>query len=126
MRDKDKDLWKAATKDVAPLPAKGMRRKGLAQDAKKSTTLRRGQIKIGARLDLHGLTQDEAHKALQEFLSTTKARGVLVITGASGVLREVVPLWLESKGLHGRIISFKQAPIEHGGNGALYIRLRAL
>ena len=44
----------------------------------------RGKDEIDGRLDLHGLTQSEAHAALFRFLRTASSRGarlVLVITG---------------------------------------------
>src|SRR5437016_11039910 len=44
----------------------------------------RGKETIDGRLDLHGLTQSEAHAALLRFLRTASSRGarlVLVITG---------------------------------------------
>src|SRR5207249_10926062 len=72
--------------------------------------LARGRAGIDARIDLHGLTQAEAHGALVRFLRTRRAEGariVLVITGKGlrgsddqrGVLRRQVPLWLRSPGL---------------------------
>ena len=47
----------------------------------------RGSQSIDGRLDLHGLTQAEAHDALARFLYAAQARGaaiVLVITGKGG------------------------------------------
>jgi DNA-nicking Smr family endonuclease len=52
------------------------------------------------------------------------ARAVLVITGKSGVLRRQVPLWLNAAPNRARILSFTQARIADGGEGALYILLR--
>jgi len=59
---------------------------------------------------------------------------VLVITGkggaedgdasARGVLRRQVPLWLSASGLREAVIAFAPAAAEHGGAGALYVRLR--
>src|SRR3712207_5692715 len=63
--------------------------------------LRRGLYPIDARLDLHGLTQEQAHAWLSSFLATARARGnrcVLVITGRGqrhgGTLRTMTPRWL--------------------------------
>jgi DNA-nicking Smr family endonuclease len=93
----------------------------------------RGRAAIDARLDLHGMTQDEAHAALSHFLWRAQhngARFVLVITGkgaragARGVLRRQVPLWLGLPQFRGAVIGFEEAHVTHGGEGALYVRLR--
>ena len=87
----------------------------------------RGKVEIGGRLDLHGHTQAEAHAALIAFLRKSAARGkrtVLIITGKSGVLRRQVPHWLALPELRETIVGFESAAIQHGGDGALYVRLR--
>src|SRR6185312_13350546 len=63
--------------DLAPGLAPGV-------DRRNADRLRRGERKIEARLDLHGMTQDEAHRALNAFLDRGEHAGwrcVLVITG---------------------------------------------
>jgi DNA-nicking Smr family endonuclease len=87
----------------------------------------RGRLEIDARLDLHGYTQDEAHAALLRFLHKAGAGGakmVLVITGKSGVLRRQVPQWLALPEFRSIIIGFESAHVAHGGEGALYVRVR--
>jgi DNA-nicking Smr family endonuclease len=93
----------------------------------------RGSQSIDGRLDLHGLTQAEAHDALTGFLRAGQARGagvVLVITGKGdphgerGVLKRQVPMWLRLPELRGMIVGFESAGTGHGGEGALYVRLR--
>ena len=87
----------------------------------------RGHESIDARLDLHGLTQKEAHAALNRFLrqaSAGKARMALVITGKSGVLRQHVPQWLALPNLRALVIGFEPAHGSHSGQGALYVRVR--
>jgi DNA-nicking Smr family endonuclease len=94
----------------------------------------RGREAIDARLDLHGMTQHEAHAALLHFVRAASARGsrlVLVITGKgrrnsgeTGVLRRQVPHWLALPEFRSMVIGFEDAHIAHGGEGALYIRLR--
>jgi DNA-nicking Smr family endonuclease len=87
----------------------------------------RGHDAIDARLDLHGHTQDEAYGALLRFLrrvSAAEKKLVLVITGKSGVLRRQVPMWLSTPEFRPLIISADVASIGHGGEGALYIRVR--
>jgi DNA-nicking Smr family endonuclease len=93
----------------------------------------RGSQSIDGRLDLHGLTQAEAHHALAGFLRAAQAHGagiVLVITGKGdvhgerGVLKRQVPMWLRLPELRGMVVGFEPAGIVHGGEGALYVRLR--
>jgi len=94
--------------------------------------LARGKDKIDARLDLHGYTQHEAHAALLRFLRSAHerdARLVLVITGKGrggeiGVLRRQVPQWLALPEFRALVIGFEDAHIAHGGEGALYVRVR--
>ena len=97
--------------------------------------LARGTEPIEARIDLHGMTQREAHAALARFLHRAQAEGaktVLVITGKGlrgegserGVLRRQVPLWLRLPELRAIVLGFEDAHIGHGGEGALYVRIR--
>jgi DNA-nicking Smr family endonuclease len=93
--------------------------------------LRRGQYPVDARLDLHGMTQAEAHSALAGFLATAQGRGnrcVLVITGRGlsrgGTLREMTPRWLDEAPNRRRVLAFATAQQRHGGDGALYVLLR--
>lgn len=104
-------------------------------DRRTAEKLRRGRLGIGARLDLHGLTQGEAHRALARFLGRAQedgARTVLVITGKgaksgeAGVLREAVPRWLNEPALRRLVLSFTHAQQRDGGTGALYILLKRL
>jgi DNA-nicking Smr family endonuclease len=96
----------------------------------------RGVVEIDARIDLHGLTRHEAHDRLARFLIQAQLHGnriVLVITGKGapagwgherGVLRREVPLWLESSELRPLVVGFETAHALHGGEGALYVRVR--
>ena len=92
----------------------------------------RGKDAIDARLDLHGLTQAQAHSTLLHFLRNAHARDarlVLVITGKGrggepGVLRRQVPQWLGLPEFRSLVIGFEDAHIAHGGEGALYVRVR--
>ena len=97
----------------------------------------RGRRAIDGRLDLHGMTQAQAHGALLSFLRSAQARGgrtVLLITGKGapgddfaserGVLRRQVPLWLRLPEFRHYVVGFEAAHIGHGGEGALYVSLR--
>lgn len=94
--------------------------------------LAKGRLPIEARLDLHGLFQDEAHDLLLDFLLRAHERGlrhVLVITGkgrsmgSEGVLRRAVPLWFSKAEFRFLISSYEWAAQHHGGEGAMYVRL---
>lgn len=100
----------------------------------------RGVAEIDARVDLHGMRQDEAQRRLVSFLMGAQARGhrlVLVITGKGGpggaahdpyaergVLRRAVPMWLSSPAARSLVVGFETAGPTHGGSGALYVRIR--
>lgn len=97
--------------------------------------LSRGRKEIDARLDLHGMTQTGAHRALFGFLQRAHSDGltfVLVITGKGkmgaeserGVLRRQVPQWLSLPEFRTLVVGFEEAHIGHGGEGALYVRIR--
>jgi len=97
----------------------------------------RGMHTIDGRLDLHGMTQAQAHGALLGFLRTTQARGgriVLVITGKGGgetygergVLKRQVPQWLRLPEFRRYVVGFESAGPAHGGEGALYVQIRGL
>ena len=99
----------------------------------------RGNRAIDARLDLHGLTQDRAHGALLRFLAKAQTSGatmVLVITGKGtrggetpagagrGILKRQVPQWLGLPEFRAYVVGFDDAHVSHGGEGALYVRIR--
>jgi DNA-nicking Smr family endonuclease len=104
--------------------------------------LARGRAAIDAALDLHGLTQAEAHQALRGFLRHSQARGarlVIIVTGKGGpldevgrwpnergVLKRLTPQWLREPDLRSVVLGFEEAGRAHGGSGALYVRLRRL
>ena len=103
-------------------------------DRRTKQRIARGTHAIDARLDLHGYTLDQAYTALSRFLSRVHADGgkiALVITGkgtfgsgARGALKREVPLWLALPEFRAIVIGFENAAIGHGGEGALYVRLR--
>jgi DNA-nicking Smr family endonuclease len=95
--------------------------------------LKRGRRAIEARLDLHGMTQAEAHRALFGFVAGSRTAGrrcVLVITGhgrsSGGVLKSAVPRWLHEPELRRHVLAIAPARPQHGGAGALYVLLRRL
>jgi DNA-nicking Smr family endonuclease len=134
---------RGAGKPPSPLPAKSLPPKPAprplaAMEPKLARTLRRGG-EVDARLDLHGLRQDEAHARLRAFVRRAQGEGarvVLVITGKGrpdqevsmyeqrGVLRRLVPAWLAEPDLRHAVLGFSEASVAHGGAGALYVRIR--
>jgi DNA-nicking Smr family endonuclease len=126
------------------MPAAGL-------DENELRKVRSGRAAISARLDLHGLRQHEAHAALRAFLYRAQANGAkwaLVITGkgsrsprgsasfagiswgrqgeasTGGILRTMVPVWLSEPEFRALVVGFRSAGRRHGGEGALYVRLR--
>lgn len=83
------------------------------------------------RLDLHGLTQDEAFTALSNFLKNCRECGckkALIITGGNAirnsVLRRNFPEWMRLLDEH--VVRYDQANLKHGGQGAFYVILKKM
>jgi DNA-nicking Smr family endonuclease len=102
-------------------------------DKRLAERLKRGQLPIEGTLDLHGLTQAEAHRRLDAFIGAGFAAGrrcLLVITGKgvarpeAGILREMLPRWLNEAPNRGRVLAIARAQPRHGGTGALYLLLK--
>ena len=117
---------------VARLPELSLS-KAPGLDRRSEERLRRGEMAIEARLDLHGHTQDEAHRALLAFVEhcwRAERRTLLVVTGkgrqgaGEGILQSAVPRWLNAEPLRARVLAFARARPKDGGAGALYILLR--
>lgn len=117
----------------APRPAKPALPPLAPLGKRERAKLSRGRSNIEARLDLHGMTQMRAHHALSGFLHRAHQDGltfVLVITGKgrtggeSGILRRQVPQWLSLPEFRGLVVGFEEAHVGHGGEGALYVRIR--
>jgi DNA-nicking Smr family endonuclease len=122
---------------AAPAPQKPPAPQPTTLGRRMKQRVARGKEAIDARLDLHGFTQSEAHSALLHFLRNAHSRDarlVLVITGKGsknlgrsgeiGVLRRQVPQWLGLPEFRELVVGFEDASIRHGGEGALYVRVR--
>ena len=119
-----------------PAPAPVRRRANLPPDDKIIEPRRKHRIAkerevIGARIDLHGMTQDRARAALEAFLRRACDEGyraVLVITGkgvqGDGVLRRRTPEWLAAAAMAHIVAGISEAHRRHGGDGALYVALK--
>ncbi|EDP62134.1 hypothetical protein BAL199_11166 [alpha proteobacterium BAL199] len=112
-------------------------------DRRTQLRLKRGQLPIEARIDLHGLTREKAHAGLNRFLARQDALGrrcVLVITGKgrpdwqqpawgseereTGVIRRALPGWLDDHPNKQRVLAYAPAQPQDGGSGAWYVLLR--
>lgn len=101
-------------------------------DKRSAERMKKGEMEIDGRLDLHGMTQDSAHAALLAFVTRAYDSGrrcLLVITGkgnraGTGVLRSNVPRWLNQSPCRERILGFSHARPQHGGEGALYVLIK--
>lgn len=125
---------KTSTHAAKAMP-KPVQQKMIVNPIEKNTKrkIAKGRLNLEARIDLHGLRQDEAHFLLRDFLERAHLRGlrhVLVITGkgsslgSDGVLRRMVPQWLRMPGFSIFVSGVTEAAREHGGDGALYIKLK--
>lgn len=152
----DAGLWQRAMRDVTPLRAPKRDRGHPARpaadagetpavpvpvqppldrfaglDRASAERLKRGRYLVEAKLDLHGMTQAEAHRALTGFLAAARTAGrrcVLVVTGqgrmSGGILKAAVPRWLAEPALRPHLLAIAPARPSHGGGGALYLLLR--
>jgi DNA-nicking Smr family endonuclease len=57
---------------------------------------------------------------------TGKGARATDIWSERGVLKRQVPLWLGLPEFHRYVVGFEQAHVGHGGEGALYVRVRRL
>src|SRR5262249_26605355 len=101
-------------------------------DRRARQKISRGRDAIDARLDLHGRTQAQAYAALARFLRKAQTDGARYVLGVTrkgrepegGVLRRHGPHWLEQSEFRSLIVGFDTAHTGHGGEGALYVRVR--
>jgi DNA-nicking Smr family endonuclease len=100
-------------------------------DRASAERLKRGRYPVEAHLDLHGMTQAEARRALAGFVAGSRARGrrcLLIITGhgrmSGGILKAAVPRWLGEADLRHHVLAIAPAQPGAGGSGALYVLLR--
>ncbi len=99
----------------------------------------RGQFKIEARLDLHGLSEKEAFSAVVDFILQSYVRGlrcILIITGKGikkendtwyepkGIIKDALPSWLNNAEIRPFILSMVNALPADGGDGAMYVLLK--
>ncbi len=128
------------TADLLPSLSERLATSPVQMDKKAFQKLKRGKMLPEGKIDLHGMTMDQAHPALTGFIMRSQAEGkrlVLVITGKGkskedvgpiptrrGVLRHQVPQWLRMAPLAPLILQISEAHLKHGGGGAFYVYLR--
>jgi len=126
--------------DVLPPLADRLKTAPVSMDKKAFQKLKRGKLMPEAKLDLHGMTLEQAHPALNGFILRSHAAGrrlVLIVTGKGrdrdpgdavpvrrGVLRHSVPQWLRMAPLSALVLQITEAHLKHGGGGAYYVYLR--
>ncbi|WP_296600218.1 Smr/MutS family protein [Phenylobacterium sp.] len=158
LKPEEQKIWSMVAATVHPLPGRSAPKKAMPQtlDAPARIEPKRAEAakqrlrealegiepnrrhrivrereEIGARIDLHGLTQDRAKAALEAFLFRAFDdgwRAVLVITGkgvqGDGILKKRVPDWLGEAHLSHVVAGISEAARHHGGAGALYVALK--
>ena len=159
LKPEEQKLWSLVAATVRPLPGKATPKRPAPQtldaparidpktikakaaasardgvddiEPNRKTRIARERDPIGARIDLHGMTQDKARAALEAFVGRSfdeGCRAVLVITGkgvqGDGVLRRSAPEWLAAKHLTHIVAGVSEAHRRHGGAGALYVALK--
>jgi DNA-nicking Smr family endonuclease len=126
--------------DVMPDIRERVKKAPVQMDKKAHGKLKQGKLKPDAKIDLHGMTQDQAHPRLTAFVMKAyqnQKRLLLVVTGKGkprddsgpipvrlGVLRHQVPQWLTTPPLAQLVLQISEAHLRHGGGGAYYVYLR--
>ena len=142
LTDEDKKLWEKVTETVTPIgspstsfktPTPIIDFKDMVEQTQfpELSKVKKSRNRYDSKLDLHGMTRNEAHHKLEIFLCKEKMRGskcVLVITGKGhgkgeglGILKRKVPLWLEISKI---VRTWSLADLRDGGEGALYVYLK--
>ncbi len=109
--------------------------------------LKRGRIKVDRRLDLHGYSLIEAEERFKNEvikLFNKNKRCLLVITGKGvhlkknetnfyendtpklyyGRIKNSIIQWIQDESLKKYILTYQDAGIEHGADGAIFVYLR--
>ena len=149
---RDAPALPAPTRPATPVVAPAAKPKKVSappfgMDGSTADRLKRGKVEPDATLDLHGMTQAQAHGRLVSFVRRAHElsyRCILVVTGKgapraareateafalpersnAGVLRVMVPRWLEEDALRALVVGVQAAHQRHGGAGAIYVYLR--
>lgn len=122
---------RVSPEELKPAPAKTLKYAPDRIEPNRKRRIAKEHDPIGARLDMHGLDQDQARATLEGFIRRAYDdghRAVLVITGKGkvghGVLKQRTPEWLAGPGVREMIAGVSIADRRHGGDGALYVALK--
>ena len=116
----------------------------LMQNENKQTNkkLKKGRIQIDKKIDLHGLTIEEARAAFInsiEICFNQNKRCILYITGKGlknlnpenhiqklyyGKIRQNFKYWIKDEKVFNKILNVTSADQKHGGEGAFFVYLR--
>jgi DNA-nicking Smr family endonuclease len=126
--------------DLLPGISERVARQPLLMDKIVYGKMKRGKMLPEGKIDLHGMTQEQAHPALTGFIMRSFSEGkrlVLVVTGKGkskpddgpipvrrGILKHHVPQWLAMPPLGAMVLQVAEAHVRHGGAGAYYVYLR--
>ncbi len=97
--------------------------------------LRRGQYRIDATLDLHGMRMEQAHEAIKQFINHNRANGNRCLRivhgkghgvdegmgGKKPILKRSVDGWLRR---NSTVLGFSSCLSQHGGTGAVYVLVK--
>ena len=100
-------------------------------DDKIKKHLKKKRLSIDAIIDLHGKTEVQAYEIIKNFIKNSylnSRKKILIITGKGtnnrGKLKLKTPLWLKSTELSKFIVGFETMPLNKGGEGALFVKLK--
>ncbi len=107
-------------------------------DRNTAKRLKSGKIRPDAKVDLHGLTLDEANSRVHATVAQALERGhrlLLVVTGrggkklasaeqGTGRIRASLETWIRNGPHRHRVVDIRQAHVSHGGEGAYYVYLK--
>lgn len=121
------------SEDMVALPDLMLGEKTPGIDKNTNKRFTSGKMPIEARLDMHGMTQEEALRELTSFINRAYSNGkrcVIVITGkgtfgkSKAVLKKSFPKWINYPDIRPKILSFSPANKKDGGSGAFYVFLK--
>lgn len=121
------------SEQTKPRPAElsvGVRAPGLDDTSWKR--LSRGQMKVDARLDLHGYVVQEAFERLYDFMQRARVRNwrcVEVVTGlgsgqTSGLIRRELPMWLQRGDLRSMVLAVVHPHAANHGSVRILLKTR--
>lgn len=97
--------------------------------------LRSGRFSVQAWLDLHGMNQQAARFALDEFILAAVRASLSCVRVIHGrgrhshkhqpILKESIQRWLRTRRLGRHVVAYTSARLCDGGGGAIYVLLRS-